>query len=173
MHPEWATYREIDKKNEVKVPQFRKYKDYKPIKSKNEEGKGAAFDFVLGKYDHPTIGIEFKWRYSWEKKPIAFDFLKCLDKAFESMETSISYNIIMRENYDKNQLELESRKNKFRQTLKSTYNYACNELKKINALVDDSRKVYLIITEIASDDSRLHWHYDKRTNKFKEDFPKF
>jgi len=170
-HPEWATYRELDKLNDIQVPQYRKYKKYLPQAVESSEGKGAAFDFTIGNYNCPSIGIEFKWKYDWEKGPIFFDFVKCLDKQFTCFDTTISFNIVMREKRDGDYLKDDSSKHRFKQVLKDAYNDAISVLIELDSLTKDNRNVYLIITEIAKDNDRLHWHYDKKFDEFIVGFP--
>lgn len=130
LHPEWAT-----------ANQFRvnggKYKNENKIYIIHNNGTSGFIDFVLGEYNNPLIGIEFKSSKSWNFQSIVFDYMKLLDKS-NNIRTVISFSIIYREKGLSNKLTLEK------------INETIFELKKrLNGRLNLNRKFLFWIVEIS------------------------
>ncbi len=160
LHPEWPT---SNKWNELKYGRY-KYNKEKRIYEPNASGSAGFIDFAIGDYKEPHIGIEFTLKYGWSHEDIAYDFLKLLDKR-NPFKASISFNIIFREK----SLVKGERLSKFKEKMKKAYSEAAGRLN--TDMCDESREVYLIITEIDKDNNRRHWHYDRTSSIFKEGLP--
>jgi len=158
LHPEWPTYK---KQTGLAYGRYRRENGkYKP----NVNGTAGFIDFAIGDYNKPDIGIEFSLKYGWSKEEIAFDFLKLLDKK-NPFNASISFNIIFRQRRlvkGRNLRNLEKHMN-------DAYAEAVNRLS--NDVCDNSRELYLIITELDKDNNRRHWHYDRIRSRFKDGLP--
>jgi len=168
VHPEWSTYRKEDDEEDIHVL-YRRYSKNK-ISNGNlsENAKGGRFDFAIGEYNKPEIGIEFIWEYGWNGKEFEFDFLKCMDEALP-FTTTISYSVIVREK----ELSEKGRKTNFEKGMNNAYKNAKEHLVDQNSLYKESkREVHLIITEIGRNHKR-HWYYNKSHGKFIEESPSF
>jgi len=164
VHPEWPTYRNEDKKCDINIPYRRYYHNEISNSNKSENAKGGHFDFAIGEYNKPEIGIEFIWEYGWNKEEFIFDFLKCMDGALP-FTTAISYSVIVREK----EISIKGRKTRFEKSLNGAYEEAKDRLDVHNSLYDVSKRdVYLIVTEIGQNDKR-HWYFDKSKGKFREE----
>ncbi len=157
-HPEWPTYKQQTGLNFGRYK--RKNNKYQPAPS----GTAGFIDFAIGNYDSPDIGIEFSLKYGWSKEEIVFDFLKLLDKK-NPFKMSISYKMIIRES----ELVKGGALKDLEKHMDEAYQDAVNRLN--NNGCDDSREVYLIVTEIDKNNSRRHWYYDKTRCSFIEGLP--
>ncbi len=158
LHPEWPTYK---KQTGLTFSQYRKVNNiYKP----NASGTAGFIDFTIGDYNKPDIGIEFSLKYGWSHEEIVYDFLKLLDKK-NPFKASISFNIIFRER----QLVKGGYLRDLEEHINNAYREAVSRLN--NDICDDSRELYLIVTEIDKDNNRRHWHYDRTSSRFKEGLP--
>lgn len=158
LHPEWPTYK---KQTGLSFGRYKKENDiYKP----NANGTAGFIDFAIGDYNKPAIGVEFTLKYGWSNEEIVYDFLKLLDKK-NPFNISISFNVIFREGklvkggYLRN---LEGHMN-------DAFREAANRLK--DEVCDNSREIYLTVTEIDKDNNRRHWHYDRTSSRFKNGLP--
>lgn len=161
VHPEWPTYRKEDNDNDIRIP-YRRYAENKPDNSKT--AKCGHFDFALGKYNEPEIGIEFIWEYGWNREEFIFDFVKCMDGALP-FTTAISYAVVTRNKH----LSTKNRKANFERKLNEAYNEARARLEHLHAIYQQSKRdVYLVITEIGQNGKR-HWYFDKSQGRFREE----
>jgi len=166
VHPEWPTFRKEDKEEKINIP-YRLYSN-KGIAKSSEKGSCGHFDFTIGDYNQPDIGIEFKWIYGWDKAEMRFDFLKCMDGAIP-FKTTISYNVIVREK----ELLLKGKKLRFENSINDALKKARGHLKDNNSLYKKSeRDVYIIITEVGKDKNgksmKRNWYFDKSLDSFIE-----
>jgi hypothetical protein len=135
----------------------------KEIPKDENDGSCGHFDFALGDYNNPIIGIEFKWLYGWDKNAITFDFLKCLDNKLP-FSSRVSYNVIIR----KNNLSGPGNKTNLENAMENAFKIAKERLDIRNAFLNMNEKdVYLIITEIGKNGKR-HWFYEKKQDEFIE-----
>ena len=158
LHPEWPTYKKATR------VYYARYKTEQDIYIPSEDGTTGWIDFAIGDYEKPDIGIEFKLGYSWAHEGVVFDFLKMLDQRLP-FGARFSFNVILRQKgltRGKHTENLESRMN-------DAYKEATHRLD--SNLVDSSRAVYLIVTEIDEEGKRRHWHYDKTQNRFERTLP--
>ncbi len=157
LHPEWPTYK--------KTTQifYARYKKEQGIYIPSEDGKGGWIDFAIGDYEKPDIGIEFKLGYGWTHENVVFDFLKMLDQRLP-FSAAFSFNVIFRPD----RLTTGNRLMNLENHLNDAYKEAVNRLK--SKMVDDSREIYFMVSEIAKN-NRRHWHYDKTMNRFKRTLP--
>jgi len=158
LHPEWPTYKE---QTGLTFGRYRKVSGlYKP----NASGTAGFIDFAIGDYKKPNVGIEFSLKYGWSHEEIIYDFLKLLDKK-NPFKASISFNIIFRER--------ELVKGGYLTNLKEHMNNAYREaVSRLNSdICDDSRELYLVVTEVDKDNNRRHWHYDRTSSRFKKGLP--
>lgn len=158
LHPEWPTY-----KKQMSLA-FARYRKVDGIYKPDVNGTAGFIDFAIGDYNKPDIGIEFTLKYGWSHEEIVYDFLKLLDRK-NPFKVSISFNIIFRERRlvkGRHLSDLEESMNRaYRETVSRLDNNMC----------DDSRELYLIVTEIDKDDNRRHWHCDRPSSGFKEGLP--
>jgi len=158
LHPEWPTYKEQTGLT------FGRYKKKNSIYTPDASGTARFIDFTIGDYKEPDIGIEFSLKYGWSHKEILFDFVKLLDKK-NPFKASISFNIIFRTK----KLVKKGNLKDLEKHMNMAYKEAVNLLK--NDICDDSRELYLIVTEIDEDNNRRHWHYDRTSSIFEEELP--
>ena len=170
LFPEWPTYKEGN--GNVNNHKFAKYKKelngYEPKDINEKEGSAGFIDFaIIGSYNAPKIGVEFKYLTSWNKDAITFDFLKLMDKR-NPFEVAIWFGLINRENEFSNKL---SEKN-FNDALTE----AEKRLNEINSKPENNkknRKMFILATEIAcnQNNKRRHWFCgkDKIFKKIKTD----
>jgi hypothetical protein len=158
LHPEWPTY----KKQTNLV--YGRYKKENKIHLPNKNGGAGFIDFAIGSYDNPEIGIEFSLKYGWSNEEIVYDFLKLLDKK-NPFNISISFNVIFREG----KLVKGGYLRNLEEHMNNAYREAVSRLN--NDICDDSRELYLILTEIDRDNNRRHWYYDRTSSRFKEGLP--
>ena len=95
---------------------------------------------------------------------MVYDFVKMLDQR-NPFDAAFSFNVIFRQKgltTGRNLRNLENRIN-------DAYKEAVYRLN--SNMVDGSREVYLMVTEIDEEDKRRHWHYDKTKNRFKRTLP--
>lgn len=158
LHPEWPTYKTQTK---LRFGQYRKRnRRYHP----DVNGTAGFIDFAIGNYHRPDIGIEFTLKFGWSQEEIIYDFLKLLDPE-NPFKTAISLNVILRHG---RLVRGESLRNLEKQ-MNSAFPEATERLK-IKS-IDVTRELYFVITEIAKDNSRRHWHYDQTSSKFKKGLP--
>jgi len=158
LHPEWPTYK---KQTGLTFGRYRRENGiYKP----NANGTAGFIDFAIGDYNKPAIGIEFSLKYGWSNEEIVYDFLKLLDKK-NPFSVSISFNVIFRER----KLVKGGYLRDLEEHMNDAFRKAVNRLK--NEVCDNSREIYLIITEIDKDNNRRHWHYDRTSSRFKNGLP--
>lgn len=159
LHPEWPTYK---KQTGLCYGRYRKEnRKYLP----NPKGTAGFIDFAVGEYKKPEVGVEFSVKYGWSNEEIVFDFLKLLHKE-NPFKTSISLNVIFR----KNKLARGGYREDLDNHINEAYREAIRRLDK-QVCAPESRDVYLIVTEIAQDNTRRHWHYDKRSKRFESELP--
>ena len=160
LHPEWPTYK---KQTGLAYGQYRKEKGkYKP----NANGRAGFIDFAIGDYNKPDVAIEFSLKYGWSNEEIVYDFLKLLDKK-NPFSVSISFNIILRQR----RLVKGGYLRDLEKHMNNAYREAVNRLN--NDVCDNSRELYLIVTEIDKRNNRRHWHYDRTKSEFKDGLPVF
>ena len=160
LHPEWPTYK---KQIGLAYGRYRKKNGkYKP----NADGTAGFIDFAIGDYNKPDIAIEFSLKYGWSNEEIVYDFLKLLDKK-NPFNASISFNIILRQR--------RLVKGGYLRDLEKHMNNAYGEaVKRLNSdICDNSRELYLIVSEMDKDNNRRHWHYDRARDRFKDGLPVF
>ena len=158
LHPEWPTYK---KQTGLVYGRYRRENGkYKP----NVNGTAGFIDFAIGDYDKPDFGIEFSLKYGWSKEEIAFDFLKLLDKK-NPFNASISFNIIFRQR----RLVKGGRLRDLEKHMNNAYGEAVKRLN--NDVCDNSRELYLIVSEMDKHNNRRHWHYDRIRSRFKGGLP--
>jgi len=164
VHPEWPTYRKEDEEEDIHIQYRRYYKKEIANGNLSENAKGGHFDFAIGEYNEPDIGIEFIWEYGWNGKEFEFDFLKCMDGGLP-FTTTISYSVIVREKV----VSKNGRKINFENSMNNAYKNAKEHLVDHNNLYKESRRdLFLIITEIGRK-SKRHWRYNKSHDKFIEE----
>lgn len=160
LHPEWPTYKIQTK---LRFGQYRRRnRRYHP----DENGTAGFIDFAIGSYYRPDIGIEFTLKFGWSQEEIVYDFLKLLDPK-NPFKTAISFNVILRHG---RLVRGESLKN-LEKHMNGAFSEAVERLK-IKS-IDFPRELYFVITEIAKDNSRRHWHCDQASGKFKKGLPLF
>ena len=157
LHPEWPTY-----KKQTGLA-YGRYKKENNIYLPNKVGSAGFIDFAIGDYKRPDIGIEFSLKYGWSREELVYDFLKLLDKK-NPFKVSISLNIIFRQK----RLVSEGHLSNLEERMNEAYREAIRRLN--GDKCDDSRELYLIVTEIDRYNNR-HWYYDKKSNKFKKGLP--
>jgi len=124
-------------------------------------GKGNI-DFAIGNYKKPDIGIEFTLKDGWSHDEVVGDFIKLLDKSIP-FSVSISFNLIIRQD----KLVEKGWLRDLVEHMNRGYTDAVNQL---NNKYDESRELYLIVTEIDKK-NRRHWHFDKKSAEFKLGLP--
>lgn len=160
LHPEWPTYK---KQTGLAYGRYRKENGkYKP----DADGTAGFIDFAIGDYNKPDIAIEFSLKYGWSNEEIVYDFLKLLDKK-NPFNASISFNIIVRQR----RLVKEGRLRDLEKHMNNAYVEAVKRLN--NEVCDNSRELYLIVSEMDKDNNRRHWHYDRARDRFKDGLPVF
>ena len=159
LHPEWPTYK---KQTGLCYGQYRKENGkYLP----NPKGTAGFIDFAIGDYKKPEIGVEFSLKFGWSNEEIVYDFLKLLDRK-NPFKTSISLNVILRKDKLAQGGYLEDLQNHISDAYKEAVRRLGNDV-----AAPDERDLYLIVTEIAQDNSRRHWHFDKASNRFEIGLP--
>lgn len=160
LHPEWPTFK---KQTGLVYGRYRKENGkYKP----NANGTAGFIDFAIGDYNKPDIAIEFSLKYGWSNEEIVYDFLKLLDKK-NPFNASISFNIIVRQR----RLVKGGRLRDLEKHMNNAYVEAVKRLN--NEVCDNSRELYLIVSEMDKDNNRRHWHYDRARDRFKDGLPVF
>ncbi|MBM3212643.1 hypothetical protein FJZ33_10510 [Candidatus Poribacteria bacterium] len=159
LHPEWPTYKEQTSLT------FGRYRRVNGIYKPNASGTAGFIDFAIGDYNKPDIGIEFSLKYGWSHEEIVYDFLKLLDRK-NPFKASISFNILFRK---RELVKGERYLRDLEEHMNNAYREAVSRLN--NDICDDSRELYLIVTEIDKDNNRRHWHYDRTSSRFKEGLP--
>lgn len=160
LHPEWPTYK---RQTGLNYGRYRKQnREFKP----NPEGTAGFIDFAIGDYEKPEIGLEFSLKVGWSNEEIVYDFLKLLDRK-NPFKTSISLNMIIR----KDKLSRGGYLEDLQSHINEAYKEAVRRLGG-DVVAPDERDLYLIVTEIAQDNSRRHWHLDKTSNRFEIGLPK-
>lgn len=158
LHPEWPTYK---KQTGLLYGRYRSENGkYRP----KSNGTAGFIDFAIGDYYKPEIGIEFTLKFGWSQEEIVYDFLKLLDQK-NPFKTAISFNVILRHWRLVKGRPLEN----IEERMNNTITEAAKRLK-INR-IGIPRELYFIITEIAKDNSRRHWHYDRTIGKFENGLP--
>lgn len=157
LHPEWSTYRD----DSNMVFKYRRYSWNNGCLIPDHNGSEGHIDFTIGNYEEPYLGIEFKWAYGWDKKRFASDFLKCLDRKLP-FGCTISYNVILRDHG----LLKGGYFTRFFNSMNEAYHEAIESLGK--DVCDDTREVYIFVTEIGNDNQKRHWHIDRIRGLFKE-----
>ena len=153
LHPEWPTF-----KDATRIA-YAKYRDttfpdgkdcYMPV----TDGRGNAgfIDFAIGSYDAPKIGVEFSLKTGWDDEEVVYDFLKVLDPR-TPFTTTFSHNLIIREN----NLATGYRRDNLERHITGALDEAVHRLDTLG--IAPHRDVYLIVSEIATNDRR-HWHHD-------------
>jgi hypothetical protein len=163
LHPEWPTYRKVAGMN---IDCGRYLKDSGHYLIPGDKGGAAHIDFAIGDYKKPYIGIEFKWIYGWDKVSLASDFLKCMDRR-NPFEYTISYTVLFR----KKSLSKKVLDTSFHKKMNETYDKAVKLLNK--NICEEKHELYLIVTEIGSDNNRRDWYLDRMKGKFVEGFPEY
>jgi hypothetical protein len=158
LHPEWATWK---KKTNI---YYSRYLGTNKVYYPDSNGGPGFIDFAIGSYKKPDIGIEFTLNEKWKQEDIVYDFLKMLD-GNSPFTFTISFNVLFRRGELSKGKHLINLKNK----MNDAYTEAVKRLK--DDVCDDSRNYYFILSEIAKDNSRRHWHYNKRIQGFREGFP--
>jgi hypothetical protein len=160
LHPEWPTYK---KQTGLAYGRYRKESGkYKP----DADGTAGFIDFAIGDYNKPDIAIEFSLKYGWSNEEIIYDFLKLLDKK-NPFTASISFNIIVRQR----RLVKGGYLRDLEKHMNNAYGEAVKRLN--NEVCDNSRELYLIVSEMDKDNNRRHWHYDRTRDRFKDGLPVF
>ena len=155
LHPEWAT-------SNLSRPKGGKYKKIEKKYEIDSLGTSGFIDFVLGDYNNPEIGVEFKLNFSWRFESIVFDYVKLMDLN-NPLNAAISFSIIIREKNLSNKLKLEI-------INKTVFEYK-NRLKE---RLDKNRIFLFWIVEIAYNNKKINsWYCDNMEGLFKEDIPKF
>lgn len=160
LHPEWPTFK---KQTGLAYGRYRRENGkYKP----NANGTAGFIDFAIGDYNEPDIAIEFSLKYGWSNEEIVYDFLKLLDKK-NPFNASISFNIILRQR----RLVKGGYLRDLEKHMNNAYGEAVKRLN--NDICDNSRELYLIVSEMDKDNNRRHWHYDRTRDRFKDGLPVF
>jgi len=157
LHPEWPTY-----KKQTKVL-FGKYKMDNRKGLPNKNGTAGFIDFAIGNYYHPEIGIEFTLKFGWSNEEIIYDFLKLLDSR-NPFRTSISLNFILRHSKLVKGKSLENLENHMNDAYKEA-------VRRLNGIIDNSRKVYFVMVELDRVDNRRIWVYNKSLRIFVRGLP--
>jgi hypothetical protein len=161
LHPEWPTYK---KQTGLRYGQYRKENGkYIPT----QKGTAGFIDFAVGDYREPEIGVEFSLKYGWSNEEIVYDFLKLVDKN-NPFSTSISLNMIFRKGKLARGKYLGDLQNHIDDAFREAVRRLGNEVCDLR-----TRGLYLIVTEVAQDNNRRHWHYDKERNRFEIGLPEF
>ena len=151
LHPEWSTrghYKEG------------KPKDYQPVGP--EDGSPGRVDFAVGRYEKPDIGVEFAFMpKGWDGEKVIPDFIKLLDDK-NPFNTSISFTLVFREN----RLVQKGGLAAFEKAMNGTFGKAFERLRSNNRLFNNSRQLYLVVTEVDKDSRRRHWYYDNAGGRF-------
>jgi hypothetical protein len=159
LHPEWPTYK---KQTGLRYGRYRKENGkYMPT----SKGTAGFIDFAVGDYAEPEIGVEFSLKHGWSNEEIVYDFLKLMDKN-NSFNTSISLNMIFRKGKLVRGKYLGDLQNHIDDAFKEAVRRLGNEVCDLR-----TRDLYLIVTEIAQDNNRRHWHYEKGHNRFEIGLP--
>ena len=159
LHPEWPTYK---KQTGLHYGQYKKQNGkYFPT----SDGTAGFIDFAIGDYKKPEIGVEFSLKFGWSNEEIVYDFLKLLDGK-NPFKTSISLNVILRKDKLAQGGYLEDLQNHINDVYKEAVRRLGGDV-----VAPDERDLYLIVTEIAKDNSRRHWHFDKASNRFEIGLP--
>jgi len=159
LHPEWPTSKKV---TGLRYGQYKKDKHKKYVPT--VDGRAGFIDFAIGDYKSPEIGIEFSMSSSWRSEAIIFDFIKLLDNR-NPFRLVFSLNLILREKglvRGGNLGRLEKRMNE-------AFDEATRRLG--DKVRDNLREVYFLVTEIASDNNRRHWYYDKTSRSFRSGLP--
>ncbi len=158
LHPEWPTWK---KETNLEYRKYKKENGFKP----NKNGRAGFIDFAIGDYMEPNLGIEFTLnQHGWSSEAIVGDFLKMMDRK-NPFKMAISYNVIFR----KEKLVKGGNLEKLKASMNNTVKEAIDGLN--NDVCNNSRELYLIVTEIDKDNQRRHWHYDRENEKFKDGLP--
>lgn len=155
LHPEWPTY-----KTQTKL-RFGRYRRRNRRYHPDANGTAGFIDFAIGNYHRPDIGVELTLKFGWSQEEIIYDFLKLLDPK-NPFKTAISFNMILRNG---RLVRGESLRN-LEEHMNRAFSEAAERLR-IKS-IDISRELYFLITEIAKDNSRQHWHWDQTRGKFKK-----
>ena len=156
LHPEWATA----------IKDYRNGGKYQKVgneyKIKDGNGTTGYIDFVLGDYDNPEMGIEFKCNRSWNFQSLVFDYMKLMDRN-NSIQKVISFSIIYREKDHSNKLPLE-------------LNGTIDKLtKRLGNRMDNKREFLFWILEIAPNSCNSKkvksWYCNDLEYKFQEKMP--
>lgn len=159
LHPEWPTYK---KQTGLCYGQYREEnRKYLP----SQKGTAGFIDFAIGEYVRPEIGVEFSLKHGWSNEEIVYDFLKLLDRK-NPFRTSISLNVILRKDKLVQGGYLEDLQNHIDEAYKEAVRRLGDDV-----VAPDERDLYLIVTEIAQDNSRRHWHFGKASNRFEIGLP--
>lgn len=153
LHPEWPTYK---KQTRLLYGRYKKENGkYQP----DPTGTAGFVDFAVGNYEKPETGIEFSLKYGWSNEEIVYDFLKLLDRK-NPFKTSVSLNLIFRQELLVNGGHLID--------LEKHINEALEEaVRRLGTGVcEQKRKLHLIVSEIAKDNSRRHWVCNKIEREF-------
>lgn len=161
LHPEWLTYK---KQTGLRYGQYRK-ENGKYVST--PKGTAGFIDFAVGDYAEPEIGVEFSLKYGWSNEEIVYDFLKLVDKN-NPFNTSISLNMIFRKGKLVRGKYLGDLQNHIDDAFREAVRRLGNEVCDLR-----TRDLYLIVTEIAQDNNRRHWHYEKGNNRFEIGLPEF
>ena len=103
-------------------------------------------------------------KYGWSNEEIVYDLLKLLDKK-NPFNVSISFNVIFREG----RLVRGGHLRNLEEHMNDAFREAVNRLK--DEVCDNSREIYLIVSEIDKYNNRRHWHYDRTSSRFKNGLP--
>lgn len=148
LHPEWATANKIRTKGG-------KYRKNANEYCCDKFGTSGFIDFVIGDYEEPELGIEFKVRNSWNSESLIFDYMKLMDNR-NSIKSSISFAIIFRENNLSNRLNISK--------MNSVLSALEDRLK--NGLLADRKFLFRIVEIAAKSQEKRSWYCNNLNKKF-------
>jgi hypothetical protein len=154
LHPEWPTYKEAAGLMTGGRYMRINRRTFMPIENGR---KGGFIDFAIGNYSSPEIGIEFMLKPSWSNEETVFDFMKLLDSRNSSFKHVVSFGIILRENGLPPDAEV------YRRLADEALARATRRLGPFYH--QDGRRIYFVITEVASD-GRRYLYYDQPAGQF-------
>ncbi|MCC9607338.1 hypothetical protein LOC68_13285 [Blastopirellula sp. JC732] len=141
-HPEWPTYKESAG---IRYGKYIKVKEhYMPTTNGKQ---GGFLDFAIGGYEAPEIAIEFKLLASWKGEPVAFDFLKLLDRR-NPFKRVVQQTVVLRPKG----VSQAGSKASFKRAIEATYEKASERLADD---FDNARQRHFVITELGND--VRHW----------------
>jgi hypothetical protein len=162
LHPEWPTY-----KTQTNIAYARYRKDKKQYIIDDINGTAGFIDFAIGKYESPTIGIEFTSKFGWSMEEIVYDFLKLLDNK-NPFKSVFSYNLVLRNN----RLSQGKYLINFKNAMNEAKERAIEQLGKHDRLKRNIDMCFWII-EIDTNGKKRSWYIENATEDFKMGIPNF